>query len=242
MARTPALQRSGARGTGSNRSATSSAARYWPARLRFGFPDRSASCPPDGLPAPSSRRLVTRPVRVQSRATSPRPPARAKQPTGQRSNRQSDPCGGKAPMAPSCAFSRRTRAIRAAVAATPWRAMASSSPASQSSLAPLSQQAVALGHRAVVCRHLSGMARVQCPNQAVQEAAAARCAFLEQPVHPGCQPDRGGAAGDLRLIARRGPIEPKYAAVEVAVVCRPRTTRVARGGDPVPISTSPSDV
>ena len=67
------------------------------------------------------------------------------------------------------------QAARAAEAATAWRAMASSSPASQAAVAaaPARQQAVALPTAASCARHLAGVARLQRPDQAVQEAAAA---------------------------------------------------------------------
>ncbi len=97
---------------------------------------------------------------------------------------------------------------------------------------PLGQQPVALRHGGVVRRDLAGMAGFQRPDQAVEEAAAAGRALLEQPVHLRGQPDRGDAAADLRLAARRGAVE--------------RGTRAGRSARraavPVPISVSPSSV
>ena len=102
------------------------------------------------------------------------------------------------------AFIRATSAIRAAVAATAWRAMASSRPASQDGSArAFRQQSVALRHGGVVRGDLARVARLQRPDQPIEEAPAAGRAFLEQPVHLRRQPDRGDAGGDLGLAARR---------------------------------------
>ena len=64
-------------------------------------------------------------------------------------------------------------------------------------LAALGQQAVALRHGGVVRGDLPRVAGLQRPDQAIEEAAAAGKAFLEQPVHLRREPDRGDAGGDL---------------------------------------------
>ncbi len=84
-------------------------------------------------------------------------------------------------------------------------------------LAALRQQAVAAVDGGVVGRHLAGVARLQRPDQAIEEAAAAGQAFLEQPVHLRRQPDGGDQTGDVGLTARGGAIQAEHAAVGVGL-------------------------
>ena len=65
------------------------------------------------------------------------------------------------------------------------------------------EQPVAPGHGGLIARDLARMAGLQRPDQAVEEAAAAGGAFLEEPVHLRRQPDRGDQCAEFGLGAHR---------------------------------------
>ena len=138
-ARSRAPRRSARHGRARRRSAAPSAGRCWPGRPAGRSPRRSAPCRRGARPArPRRRRRRARGWRPVPRAANPPPPAPVRLPAARRSGRRSAiRAAGKAPAAPpaSAAFSRATSAARAAVAATAWRAIASSSPASQAASA-----------------------------------------------------------------------------------------------------------
>ena len=79
------------------------------------------------------------------------------------------------------------------------------------------QQPVALRHCGVVGGDFTRVAGFQCPDQAVQEAAAAGQAFLEQPVHLWREPHRGDVGGDFGLAARRGAVQTEHPPVRGAI-------------------------
>jgi hypothetical protein len=110
--------------------------------------------------------------------------------------------------------------------------------------APAREQAVALGHRVVVCGDLPRMGGFQRPGKAVEEATPARGALLEQPVHLRGEPDGGDAIGEVGLGTDRVAVEAEDAAVGcrlgVGPRCRCRRRRVAsRSGPPRPRGASP---
>ena len=169
------------------------------------------------------RRIAGTRRRRGLRAASPRPPAPAMPPAVRRSAQSRLMCAAGKPGNGATAFIRATSAMRAAVAATACRAIASSSPASQpGSARPIRQQPVALRHGGVVCRDLARMAGFQRPHQPVEKAAPAGRALLEQAVHLRREPDRCHMGGDLRLAARRGAVEAEHAAIGRAVRARCR--------------------
>ena len=84
-------------------------------------------------------------------------------------------------------------------------------------LAALGQQAVAAANGVVVGGDFAGVAWLQRPNQAVEEAAAAGQAFLEQPVHLRGEPDGGNQTGNIGLIAGGNPVQAEDTAVEFSV-------------------------
>ena len=69
------------------------------------------------------------------------------------------------------------------------------------------QQTVALRDGRVVRRHLARVARLERPDQPVEEAAAAGGALQEQPVHLRREPDGRDSRRDLGGAARRGAVQ-----------------------------------
>ena len=155
------------------------------------------------------------------RAASPRPPAPGRPPAARRSGRRRrSGRWGRGPWRPaaSAALSRAARPDRAAVTATAWRAIASSSPASQAASAPPRASSRLRAATAVVVRRdLARVAGLQRPDQPVEEAAAAGGALQEQPVHLRREPDGRHAAPRSRLAARRAAVQPEGAALGGAV-------------------------
>ncbi len=109
------------------------------------------------------------------------------------------------------------------------------------------EQAAAAGHGGFVGGGLSGVAGFQRPDEAIEKAAAAGGAFLEQLVHLRGEPDGGGAGGELGLAARLGAVEPEHPAAIGALgagadVGGEIRVGEAAGDGPMPRAVMPGEV